>query len=152
MTFIESFNTCFRKKYITFSGRASRSEFWWFGLATWLIYIAFGVVAGTVFAMGGGFDDGFSNGWSAGMVVLGILGVIVFVGLLIPGVSVGVRRFHDRDMSGWWYLGVMIGGNIPFIGVAVSIAFLVIMVLKGTDGPNRFGPDPLKGGDVDIFA
>ncbi|WP_296424014.1 DUF805 domain-containing protein [Yoonia sp.] len=152
MTFTESINTCLRQKYVTFSGRAQRSEYWWFFLATFLFYIAFAMLAGLVFAVVGVSDPNASNGMSAGMIIMVILGLILFVALFLPGISVGVRRLHDRNMSGWWYLGAMIAGQIPLVGAVVGIAFLVLMALKGTDGPNRFGPDPLKGGDAEIFA
>jgi uncharacterized membrane protein YhaH (DUF805 family) len=49
---------------------------------------------------------------------------------------VAIRRLHDRDMSGWWLLLML----VPVIG---SLALLVLYVLPGTPGPNRFGPDPL---------
>ncbi len=56
------------------------------------------------------------------------------------------------NMSGWWYLGAILAGMIPFVGILASIAVFVLMVLKGTDGPNRFGPDPLAlHGGSDVF-
>ena len=53
---------------------------------------------------------------------------------LIPSIIVYIKRFHDRDKSGWWVLI----GLIPIIGaiwLLIELGFL-----KGTDGPNRFGP------------
>jgi len=63
-----------------------------------------------------------------------------------------VRRLHDRDMSGWWYLGVAVASIIPIVGFIASIAFLVLMVLPGTPGPNRFGPDPKDPTGAEVFA
>ena len=55
--------------------------------------------------------------------------------MLLPSIAVAVRRLHDTDRSGWWILL----GFIPIIG---GIVLLVFYVLEGTQGPNRFGPDP----------
>ena len=64
-----------------------------------------------------------------------------------------VRRYHDRNLSGWWVLGVMIGTNIPYVGVVIGIVSLVITILKGTEGENRFGPDPLQEqNSAEVFA
>lgn len=63
--------------------------------------------------------------------VSGILSLV----LLIPSISVAVRRLHDIDRSGWWYLLFL----IPLIG---AIVLLIFFVKSGTAGDNRFGPDP----------
>jgi uncharacterized membrane protein YhaH (DUF805 family) len=57
---------------------------------------------------------------------------------LLPGISVTVRRLHDTDRSGWWYWI----GLIPLVG---AILLLIWFCTRGTDGANRFGPDPLSG-------
>lgn len=148
MTFSDSLRTCLRDKYVTFSGRASRSEFWWFMLFYWLVLIGVSLLVFGVFGTLGGPGNG---GLGGGYLFLVLFGV-VFVVLFLPLLSVTVRRLHDRDMSGWWYLLVLILSQVPYLGVLVSIGFLVLMAMKGTDGPNRFGPDPLKPGGADIFA
>lgn len=148
MTFSEAIRTCLREKYITFSGRASRSEFWWFMLFYWLVLVGVSFLVFGVFGALGGPGNGGFGGPGVFLVLFGI----VFLALFLPLLSVTVRRLHDRDMSGWWYLGVLILGQVPYLGVLISIGFLVLMALKGTDGPNRFGPDPLKPAGADIFA
>jgi hypothetical protein len=55
--------------------------------------------------------------------------------------AMGVRRLHDTDRSGWWWLI----GFIPLIGIIVLIVF---GCFEGTRGPNRFGPDPLAAPDA----
>ncbi len=67
-------------------------------------------------------------------------------------IAVAVRRLHDRNLSGWWYLAATLFGFIPVIGFLGSIAFLVVMLLPGTDGPNRFGEDPKDPHSADVFA
>ena len=71
---------------------------------------------------------------------------------LVPSIAVVVRRLHDRDMSGWWYLGIIVASMIPIVGTLASIALLVLMVLPGTPGPNRFGPDPKDPANAAVFA
>jgi len=82
----------------------------------------------------------------------GLLAMAWVLGTLIPGIAVVVRRLHDRDMSGWWYLGLIVASMIPLINIIASIGFLVLMVLPGTAGPNRFGPDPLDPSQAEVFA
>ena len=65
----------------------------------------------------------------------GVLSLLLWLLLLVPGVAVIVRRLHDIYRSGWWSLILV----IPLIG---PIVILVFMCLDGTSGNNRFGPDP----------
>lgn len=112
-------------KYATFSGRASRSELWWFMVFCVLISL-----------LVGGVDIGiFGLRWLSSGNVTGPLGVLVSLALLIPGLAVAVRRLHDLDKSGWWYLL----GIIPLIG---GLILLYWFIQPGTIGANRFGADP----------
>ncbi len=115
MTFQQSIRTCLNK-YIDVEGRAARSEYWWF--------ILFNIIA---IIVASGID----------MVIgLPIFYFVVSLGLLAPSITVGVRRLHDKDKSGWWIL-------IWFVPLVGWLIMIVWYVQKGTDGPNRFGPDPL---------
>ncbi len=146
MGFKEALETCLKHKYATFQGRASRSEYWYFVLGITLI----GVVLYGLLFLGVNFNTGEIS--ALGYVFIAIL-VVFYLAVLIPGIAVAVRRLHDRDMSGWWYLGFIVLSMIPFVGIVASIAMLVIFCLKGTDGDNRFGPDPLRpAARADIFA
>lgn len=106
----------------------------------------------------GGFASGLDPAaGDAAMLASMFSGVGILIGLwilavLIPSIAVTVRRLHDRDMSGWWYLAFFVGGMIPYIGFIASIALLVLMVLPGTEGPNRFGEDPKNPTSADVFA
>jgi uncharacterized membrane protein YhaH (DUF805 family) len=62
-----------------------------------------------------------------------------------------VRRLHDRDMSGWWYLGFIVLSNIPLLGILIALGYLVLMFLPGTPGPNRFGEDPKDPTQASVF-
>ena len=115
-------------KYATFSGRASRGEYWWWVLALVLLNIALQIVDGAVVTPLLGFeafDDDAGN-------PLGMLGALL---LLLPNLAVSVRRLHDTDKSGWWILL----GIIPVVGTLVLLFFFV---QSGNDGENRFGDKP----------
>ena len=149
MGFGEAVRCCLQQKYATFAGRASRSEYWWFMLAYFIGAMIFMI---PFFVMGG--LDSVANGDLAGAPIVPIVLVsLYFLGMIIPTISVTVRRFHDRNLSGWWYLGLILAGAIPFVGIAATIGSFVITVLKGTPGANTFGRDPL-GADTnaDVFA
>lgn len=149
MGFKEAVNTCLMEKFVTFSGRASRSEYWWFVLFFLLVLLA---MTALFFLLGGvrAIDTGR---FTAINYIIGAIFIVVTLALYIPMISVYVRRFHDRDLSGWWVLAVIVLSNIPYLGVLISLGAFVISVLKGTDGDNRFGEDPLNPtSDADVFS
>ncbi len=147
MGFVEAVRTCLIVKYATFEGRAARSEFWYFSLFYALILLVFG---GIGFALGGGSN--FRAGNLRSFLPFVPL-IIVVVTMIIPSIAVAVRRLHDRNMSGWWYLGFIALSAIPVLGRLVNLAALVLYALKGTVGPNRFGRDPLGvEHNAEIFA
>jgi uncharacterized membrane protein YhaH (DUF805 family) len=138
-----------------FKGRINRGKYW---LAI-LIFVIIGLVMSTI-----GYFAEQAMAFQA-------LNLIVSVGMFVAGIAVGLKRLHDRDKSGWWLLifyllpsalfgigaviffyglgaeeaGGVIGGTVIYlIGVAVLVwAIVELGCLRGTDGPNRFGPDPL---------
>jgi uncharacterized membrane protein YhaH (DUF805 family) len=121
MGFTEAITSGFRN-YVNFSGRAVRSEFWY--------WVLFAILASIV----------------AGLIDLALFGIegsspinsLVGLALFLPGLAVSVRRLHDLDRSGWWILL----GLIPLVGIIILIVWYC---QRGTNGPNRFGPDPLGG-------
>lgn len=121
MEFKEAVRTVLTERYADFNGRARRSELWWFVLFSLLVSIAIGML--------GVVSD----------TLAGILNFVVGLALLIPSLSVGVRRLHDTDRTGWWILVWL----IPLIGWIILIVFYV---QPGTPGENRFGPDPKREG------
>jgi uncharacterized membrane protein YhaH (DUF805 family) len=121
------------KQYVDFSGRARRREYWMFVLVNVVIVIVLSVVdtlLGT-----GGFRATAGGGSFYAANSLGLLSGLYTLAVLLPSIAVAVRRLHDTDRSGWWFLL----GFVPIIG---GIVLLVFYVLEGTRGPNRFGPDP----------
>ena len=119
MTFVEAVKKCL-SNYFKFSGRALRSEFWWFYLFTFLVQTASGIIDG---ALSGNY---YENGYVQALTSLA---------LLIPGLAVGSRRLHDRNLSGWWQLLAI----VPIVG---WILLIVWWILEGEDSENRFGPPP----------
>ncbi len=137
-------------RYATFSGRSSRSEYWYF-----VLFAALAGIAGSVV--------------DAIMGTHGVVGGIVQLVHLLPSIAVSVRRFHDIDRAGWWYLapfaslivsGLALflfpypGGNdgtatgimvlAGLIIAAVWVATLVFLCTRGTRGGNRFGAEPFE--------
>ena len=112
------------RKYTVFSGRARRKEFWMFFLFSALITIFLTVIDEF---MGWKFELSGDN--------LGFLSTLYYIAVIIPYLAVIFRRLHDTDRSGWWFL-------IAFIPIVGVIILLVFLILDGTKGENRFGPDP----------
>ncbi len=147
------------KRYFDFSGRSQRMEYWMFTLFTVLVTL---VLVAVMFAgmFAGDIDiNDFENPdavtklvGTTSFVVGAILLGLFWLGTSIPCVSVNVRRFHDRDMSGWWFLGFSLAGNLPYVGWLISIANIVIMAMPGTRGANRFGDDPKDPSSADVFS
>jgi uncharacterized membrane protein YhaH (DUF805 family) len=122
MTFGEAVVSGLRN-YFNFSGRASRSEFWFFTVFFNLVLTASGGVLE------------FLDFYPVARETFGWVLVFIFFALLVPAIAILVRRLHDIDRTGWW---VLITDTI--IG---HILLLVWACTKGTVGRNRFGPDPL---------
>jgi len=136
------------RKYADFSGRASRGEYWQYVLFLMLVYLAATIFGGGGFwfgvwgwGWGGWGHHHFHHMWRSPFAGLVSLGYLVF-GLytLIPSLAVTFRRLHDTDRSAWWLLL----GIIPFFG---HLILLIFMILEGTRGGNRFGPDPRYADD-----
>lgn len=144
------------KRYAEFSGRSRRMEYWMFILLTIIVGVVlagpsyFSIVSAAMTDPAALDTDPFGGLGILGMGSLGLFGLF-YLAILIPSIAVTVRRLHDRDMSGWWYLGFIVASIIPFVGFIASIAFIVVLALPGTDGPNRFGPDPMDPHSTDVF-
>lgn len=107
------------QKYATFSGRASRSEFWYYILFVALVGVVLTTIDLVVFLAIFGFE-------------LQPLSTLFSLGTLVPNFAVSVRRLHDTQRSGWWNLIVL----VPLVGLIVLIVF---WAQRGTEGQNKFG-------------
>ena len=129
MTLTQSVKSVF-SKYATFTGRASRSEYWYFTLFNIIAIVAL-VIISTVIGAAAGGSDGALGGLLVGYILYAVYGL----GVLIPSLAVTVRRLHDTNNSGW----LILIGLIPCIG---SVVPLVFMILQGTNGENKYGNIP----------
>ncbi|GAB5375158.1 MAG: DUF805 domain-containing protein [Acuticoccus sp.] len=109
----------FWSRFATFSGRASRAEYWW--------AILFNVLVGVVLSV---IDSIIGLGRSMGDYEL--LGGLYSLITILPCVAMSVRRLHDIGRTGWWVFIIL----LPVIGF---IVLLVFHCIRGTEGPNRFG-------------
>ncbi|HBK18463.1 MAG TPA: DUF805 domain-containing protein [Gammaproteobacteria bacterium] len=114
-------------KWVDFSSRISRSEYWWGSLGAILVSVVIGFAIGFI-----GTLLGFGTG-----AILDYASILLQIFLMIAGTALAVRRLHDLDRSGWWLLIIL-----TIIG---SFLLLYWYCCKGDEGENRFGPDPLAG-------
>lgn len=147
MTFFRSVFTCLTSKYFAASGRASRSEFWWFALFSTAVVIPIAAVFQTI---------------ECGAALSLVLALIVFA-LLPPYISVAIRRMHDTGKSGWWFGGLFIASRLidritekyvvfystQFYAMmallfVIYILMFYLLVQKGIIGANSYGDDPLE--------
>lgn len=148
------------KKYATFSGRAPRSEFWWFIL----LYVAVQTLASALdYVLG---LPKLRLGYGVARLVLGLI-------TLFPLLAVCVRRLHDLGRTGLWVLGVWFLGSVAngvivasrmagaittmelfsMLKLVVWAMLLVFCALPGTRGPNEYGADPYAKPDLEeVFA
>lgn len=115
------FISCITTNYANFSGRARRKEYWMFTLCCLPISIILNLLTNFM-------------GETPNTAVL-IVAMVIAIALIIPSLAVTVRRLHDTNKSGWFYLIAF----IPFIG---GIILLIKMLKKGDVGENQYGPDP----------
>ena len=141
MGFWQAVSTCFRK-CADFSGRAQRSEFWW-----WILFSQLASIIVTI-------------------VSFGFLTLVFSLAVLLPSIAVTARRLHDIDKSGWWQImyalplvlsmfsmGIAASQDNRFFGfvtIILGLAFFASIIVlfiwyatKGTQGNNSFGADPL---------
>ena len=114
----------FLRKYAAFGGRATRSEFWGFALASVIVFAVIGFLAG------------FGAMLSPGELPIMAMPLVAYgVGMVVPGLAAMTRRFHDAGFSG--RLGLML--LVPIVG---WIVLAVFMALPSERGDNEYGPDP----------
>jgi uncharacterized membrane protein YhaH (DUF805 family) len=147
------------KNFANFKGRARRAEYWWFVLINILVGLGISVLDILITA-------------SFGLVLH--LSTIYYLAILLPGAAVTVRRLHDLNASGWWFVGLVLFSMVTWVlamgalfglafapagfafewflglfvvGQVLGLIFVFFMCRRGTRGENRFGPDPLAEDD-----
>lgn len=118
MGFFEAITSVLRQ-YVGFSGRAPRSEYWYWVLFALIVSVCLSLLDRSL------FPDMQQSPLAS------IFSLLTF----LPALAVAVRRLHDIDRTGWWVLI-----SLTVIGI---ILLIVWFCMRGTQGPNRFGNDPL---------
>ena len=168
------------KRYADFSGRSRRMEFWMWQLFQVIVYV---IILGLAMVVGaGGLMTGdptaMAGAGGAAMLILGLY-LIYALAVIIPSIAVAVRRLHDTNRSGWWFLAPVVPYFIAFFAagagmasgsegglaaagifslvlmlaaVVLGIVVLVFYFLEGTKGPNKYGPDPKGRDTAEVFA
>lgn len=151
MSFSEAVRAFFAR-YSDFRGRSSRSEYWWAMAFLFLVMLVTAIFDRAVFRQS-------------------VLTALFQLAVTIPSWCVHIRRLHDTDHTGWWLLAMPAVVVVGFVGTFAAVGipgtkgpgtlilllsvflvgfsgYLMLFVwtcLRGTPGPNRFGPDPLDG-------
>jgi len=120
MTFQDAVRICLTQKYADFSGRARRSEFWFFVLFSAIVRAVANVLDAILH---------IGNARTGGPVA-----TVAALALLIPSLAVAVRRLHDTGRSGWWVLL----GLIPLVGIII----LIVWWAQDSYADNKYGPNP----------
>lgn len=144
-----------RYLFFDFNGRISRKPWWICGLILVGIALAFGAAAGATAVLTGA------------EALVGIAAIIFVLAIMYPSMALGAKRLHDRGKSAWWLIlfyvlpnvlegiGGYIGGEEGVLPLSVAAGALGIWglvelgFLKGEQGPNAYGPDPLGGTQAD---
>lgn len=155
----------------TFKGRATRSEFWSFHAMLMVIMISlfigyFSMLSALGISVGQTFQQPVMTAYMT-------LAFTLLMFLFMASVSVTIRRLHDRNRSGNWYLvyaalsvsqsayaelapatgpAMLLGGVLAGLVLAATLIGLVMMCLRGTDGVNNYGADPRRPIDLNVFA
>lgn len=146
MNFIDAVKTCVVKKYCCFSGRARRSEFWYFYLASILLSWAISILglgditaaAQQLVATGDELAYMQAIFTSPSFIISSLFGLA----LLLPMLGASTRRLHDIGKSGWWLVGFFVLCMIPFINFISIIVFIYFMAKDSEPGENQYGPNP----------
>jgi uncharacterized membrane protein YhaH (DUF805 family) len=116
MQLVEAWKTVVLGNYTNFSGRARRSELWWYVLANVIIFAVLNVLTNIT-------------------ELFGLVASLYWLAVLVPGIAVGVRRLHDIGKKGLWML-------IAFIPIVGGLILLYWAVQDGHKGSNEWGVSP----------
>lgn len=121
----------FFKKYATFSGRASRSEYWWWALVAFAVGVVLNIITSVAGAAGSTVTADGTPVPGPGALVGSILLIIWGLAVIVPSFALLVRRLHDANLSGWLALLIL----VPFLG---ALALIVMAILPSNPAGQRF--------------
>ncbi len=125
------------KKTFDYKTRATRKEYWTFTLLNWAIFIALLLLTIPIswLTSSPSYENTTLTTIGGFLIAAIIVNSIIFAfAIILPGIAVAIRRLHDIDFNGWWFLIIF----APFGG----IVFFIFTLLDGTPGNNRFGANP----------
>lgn len=140
-----------------FKGRINRAKFWLACLIYTIVMVA--LLAFIILSLGGVDKDRIGDIIGTGLLFVAV-GAVVFIVLLWSSLATAIKRLHDRGKSAWWVLlfwilpgliGAVADNTTGTVSLALNVVSIVLSVwgfvevgcLRGTQGPNEFGPDPL---------
>lgn len=129
------------KRFADFTGRSSRSEYWYWVL--FMVLVGWGLSGLATFLRLASAMAGGSTVLALLSLVVSIVAVLFDLASILPALALAVRRLHDVNKSGWWLL-------LEFTVIGL-IPLFIWFCTRGTQGPNRFGDDPLAGEPVDLL-
>lgn len=115
------------KKYVVFSGRARRKEYWMFYLFNMIFFLVAALLDNL---LGLTIDSGYGGSLPYGWIYM-----LYSLAVMLPGLAVSIRRLHDLGKSGWWIFISL----IPLVG---GIWLIVLLVTDSQPGPNQYGLNP----------
>lgn len=145
-----------------FEGRINRAKYWLVVLIGFVFFAVMVALAAPYVLIEHPSTANPATGVSPLLLVTIVAELVVVVAYLVAGFAIAIKRLHDRNRSGWWSIVFLVlppflnaigkasgteGGGAVFalIGLGLSIwGFVELGCLKGTDGPNDYGPDPLE--------
>lgn len=120
MKWYEWYIKCVTTDYFNFQGRARRKEYWMFTLFSFIIYMILFIIFAKIMSLPKGY-----------MITAAIYTLAVF----FPTLAVTIRRLHDINRSGWWYL-------LNFIPLIGGLIIFIFLLLDSTPGDNNYGENP----------
>lgn len=143
--FMEAVKICLIEKYCCFTGRARRSEYWWFCLFIQIVGWIIGGVCFAIYFKSHTFEDYINNPLSLILSPAYIGGMVVSLAFFLPSLGAMVRRLHDTGRSGKWLL-ILLACIIPLVGSIVVLVFAIVLIVWNVQdsdrGENQYGPSP----------
>jgi uncharacterized membrane protein YhaH (DUF805 family) len=145
----------------SYQGRINRGKYWlavaiYVAVSCVVTAIGFIMLGNSILALA---DDAADDGIIVGLASKGIgfflIVLVIYIPLIVSAVFVGIKRLHDRDKTGWWLLVFYlvpallnelagVSSLFTLVSFAISIwGFVELGCLRGTQGPNKYGSDPL---------
>jgi len=134
----------FYQSYMNFEGRSTRAEYWWSALYQIIVYTVLAIAFFTLV----GVEEFSSKDGDFAFAGIMIVAALFWLVNFLPGIAIQVRRFHDLDQTGWLVLVFFIANAIITVS---AFAQLIWFAIPGTDGANKYGPDPYWK-EADVFG